>query len=662
MKVSKYLMTLSITFLLTFGISAQTSKPIFPLNFGFWGDYSANLLPIESNWYAFNPNIQAYQKLGTISDNYLAHGFGIGGIINIPISQQIYLTGRLGYNAFFSKVNYYQFNYNTLLYTTVVDAIDVNFSALEITPGILFYPQLANFENLYLFGGLDIKQFLTKEFTNNLTQVTVEYPNLNTRLGLALGVGYTFKLSENVYLSPEFSVRIPFKKYYNENIIDIIDNQTGQILAYHNENLSATHLKFGINLTFSLTPSIETPTIPEQPDGAVAFKEVLAWDPQGRFVPATDIKVSDTKYQEYFPLVPYIFFEENSSTPAKGTQYLTSNAEAGAFEPNNLPLDALEINRRTLDIVGWRLKNNPRADLTITGTIDGSNIEKQNKQLPLERANFVKNYLVKTWNINEQRINTRTAMSPTKPSTSNVPDGIAENRRAELSSSNPEILAPILIEGESVRIAEPSLIQFVPVANIKDSITFWEIDVYQGNNLLKRLNGTGYPQPLHWNIKPNELSASNVPVDYTLVVETINGKKYKASGSLPTEYFSYTKKKMEDLPESTITKFSLVLFDFDKAEVSKQDQETITKLVVPNIKFNSIVKIYGYTDRIGDDEYNLRLATRRAEAVKSIIQQQRKNVKIETYGVGERQLLFDNDLPTGRHLSRTVQIVIVTPK
>lgn len=653
---------MSFVFWTSLGISAQPSKPIFPLNFGIWLDYSANFLAISGKWNEYNLNIQSYQQVATVSDNYLANGFGFGGIINVPITNQLFFTGRFGYNSFSTMVNYYAFDYLNRTLSSVEDGIDVNFSALEITPGILFYPKLKSLENLYIFGGLDIKSFLTKEFTNNLTQITTEYPDLNTRLALALGLGYTFQIVPNLYLSPEFSLRIPFTKYYNEDLPDIVDNITGAILAYHNERISATHLKFGLNLTFSLTPKEKMPSIPEQPEGVVAFSEVLAWDPQGRFVPATDIKVSDTRYQEYLPLVPYIFFEENSSTPAKGTQYLTSSAEAGGFEPKNLPMDALEINFRTLDIVGWRLKNNPRADLTVTGTIDGSNLEKQNKQLALERANFVKKYLVQNWNINEQRINIRTTQLPSKPSTTAVPEGVAENRRAELSSSNPEILAPILIEGESVRISEPSLIQFVPMANLQDSIVFWEIDIYQGNNLLKRSNGSGYPQPLHWNIKPNELSASNVPIDYTLIVETINGKKYKASGSLPTEYFSYTKKKAEDLPESTITKFSLVLFDFDKAEVSKQDQETINRLVIPSIKFNSTVKIYGYTDRIGDDDYNLKLASRRAEAVKNIIQQQRTNVKIETYGVGERQLLFDNDTPTGRHLSRTVQVVIVTPK
>ncbi len=179
---------------------------------------------------------------------------------------------------------------------------------------------------------------------------------------------------------------------------------------------------------------------------------------------------------------------------------------------------------------------------------------------------------------------------------------------------------------------------------------------------MKRQNGSGQPQTLHWTIKPNELAANNIPVDYTLIVETINGKKYTAKGSIPTEYISQVKKRTEEQPDLSITKFSLVLFDFDKADVSSTDREVINRLVIPNIKFNSTVKIYGYTDKIGDDEYNLKLATRRAEAVKNIIQQKRKDVKIETYGVGERALLFDNDLPTGRHLSRTVQILIVTPK
>lgn len=651
---------LLIFLFLGFASYAQTTKPIFPMNFGIWLDYSGNFVSEDLKWYGYNSSTSLYQQVGSISGNKFGSGVAFGGIINYPIMSNLFLTGRIGYNYFTSDLNFYIFNYNTQTYTTFEDAYKLTFSYLEFTPGLQFYPKPTGFENLYLLGGLEIGSFLTKEFSNNQTGATGEFQDVKTRLALVLGLGYTFQLSNNVFLSPEVSFRIPFTKIYNQDFPDIVD-AFGNILAYHNEQISTSQLRIGLNLTFSLTPKEKVPQIPEVP-GEVGFKEVLALDNQGRFVPATIVKVEDTRYQEYFPLVPYIFFEENSSKVAENTQILSSRTEAGAFDPKNLPMDALDINKRTLDIVGYRLRNNPRADLTVTGTTDGTQLERNNKQLPLERANFVKEYLVKNWEINEQRINIRTTQTPSKPSTSAVPDGVAENRRAELSSSNPEILAPILIEGENQRIAEPSQIQFIPFANVQDSITFWEIDVYQGGNLLKRYNGSGQPKPLHWYIKPNDLAGNNVPIDYTLIVETINGKKYKASGSLPTEYYSQSKKRTEELPDVTITKFSLVLFDFDKADVSAQDREVINKLVLPNIKFNSTVKIYGYTDRIGDDEYNLRLATRRAEAVKSIIQSQRKDVKIETYGVGERQLLFDNDVPTGRHLSRTVQIVIVTPR
>jgi outer membrane protein OmpA-like peptidoglycan-associated protein len=635
-------------FIATFITFSQNSKPIFPLNFGIWGHYSGNFFSEEVNW----TSLTTGENLGSASSSKFGSGIGFGGIINYPITNNIFFTGRLGYNYFTTDLDFFSYDGFTNTYTTYVDNINLKLAYFEITPGIQIYPQLSGAENLYVLGALEIGPYIIKEITNNSLNTSGELTNVKTRLAITVGVGYTLQIANNVYLTPELSLRFPLTNAYAQDY--------GNTNIIQNEQLYTSQLRLGLNLTVSLPKSeeIEVPKVSPE----VGFKEVLALDNQGNFTPVSIVRVEDTKYQEYFPLVPYIFFEPNKDETAANTQFFSTRAETGAFDPNNLPMDALEINKRTLDIVGWRMKNNPRSDLTVTGTTDGTPAEKNNKQLPQKRAEFVKNYLVQNWGINEQRINIRTASMPSKPSTSAVPEGVAENRRAELASSNPEILAPILIEGENQRIATPGLIQFVPYANVYDSIAFWEIDVYQGGNLLKRINGSGYPKPLHWTIKPNELAASNVPIDYSLTVETISGKKYKASGSIPTEYLSQKKKKAEDLPDVTITKFSLVLFDFDKADISPQERDIINKLVIPNIKFNSTVKVYGYTDKIGDDEYNLKLATRRAEAVKNIIQQKRKDVKIETYGVGERQLLFDNDIPTGRHLSRTVQIVIVTPK
>jgi outer membrane protein OmpA-like peptidoglycan-associated protein len=188
------------------------------------------------------------------------------------------------------------------------------------------------------------------------------------------------------------------------------------------------------------------------------------------------------------------------------------------------------------------------------------------------------------------------------------------------------------------------------------------MEITQGDRLLRKNKGMGVPPPMQWAIRPNELTNKQVPIDYMLKATTINGKDQTVTGSIPTEYYSISRKKTEDLPDRIVSKFSLILFDFDKAEISPDDKKIIDEYILPAIKYNSTVKIYGYTDRIGDDKYNQKLARRRAEAVRDYIKRKKKDVKIDVYGVGESVPIFDNDKPIGRQLSRTVQVHVITPK
>lgn len=658
MKALRIILLLMFSFTSFVGsLHSQTKgEPKFylPWNLGFFGNVNFDFWNTELQWFDATTN----QRVGIQSPNFTFTGFGLGGIINYPITNNIFLTGRIGYNYSSGKIN---FNYTNGVYLVGYDSLKLTASYIEFTPGITIYNLIPGASDLYFLGALEIGSFVTKSLENISNGTKLDIPNVKTRIAGVLGLGYTFRLSPTVFLSPELSFRIPFNDMSKATYTDITD-AFGNILAYHTERRSFSQLRLGASLTFAPAPEVHEEYYKEAITPIAGFKEVRTYDDKGRTIPVEVVRVEDTKYQELFPIVPYVFFEENSATPAPNTQVLLTSAERGEFNINQLAMDALEINKRTLDIVGYRLKNNPQTELTITGTIDGSKKESQNKTLARQRAEFAKNYLVTTWGINQERINIRTTGLPSKPSTNTDPEGVAENRRAELSSSNSEILSPIVIEGENQRIAEPSIIEFVPFAQVPDSIASWEIDVYQGDKLLRQTNGSGQPKPLQWNIRPNELASKQIPVDYKLTVETVGGLRLNSNGSIPVEYFSSTRKKTEDLPDRTISKFSLVLFDFDKADVSPTDQEIIKKYILPAIKYNSTVKIYGFTDRIGDEEYNLNLATRRAEAVKSIILKSLKDAKIETYGVGERTLLFDNDLPTGRHLSRTVQVLVITPR
>jgi outer membrane protein OmpA-like peptidoglycan-associated protein len=85
-------------------------------------------------------------------------------------------------------------------------------------------------------------------------------------------------------------------------------------------------------------------------------------------------------------------------------------------------------------------------------------------------------------------------------------------------------------------------------------------------------------------------------------------------------------------------------------------------MVLPNIRSVSKVNIIGYSDRIGNDEYNLKLSRERAEAVRTFLQTRAKEATYSVNGVGEATEVFPNSIPLGRQLSRTVQVIVETPR
>ncbi len=573
------------------------------------------------------------------NDNAISPDFSVGLLGLFPLSNNFVLAPRIGYNRLNGELT--EQNTNSKLNTSL--------DYFEISPVLQFHNLFGN-NGLYFLAGLEAGIPISKNYTIN-NQNEQQIPDIATRLAGAIGIGYAIPLSETIFLIPEASYRIPFTKV-----------STSELQNQYFKDWQVPQIRAGLSLVFG--PKKESKIVPkDEPPVAlnVGFKEIRAYDRAGNIQPVNNIRVEDIQYTELFPLIPYVFMEQNQSQPSPRSQFLIEKSQRGEFRISTLEPDAIRINNRTLDIIGSRMSENPNSDLTITGTLDGKD-EMKNRELAMQRADFVKNYLVNNFNINPQRINTRSIGLPAKPSSLNTEDGVEENRRVELSSSNPVIFEPILISSDNQRLAEPSIIEFVPLVETNDVISSWEFDISQSDKTLKRSNGSDIPPSFQWTIRPNELESKQIPVDYRLTVSTQRGVKKQVTGSIPVEYFSTSRKKTQDLPDKIISKYSLVLFDFDKADVSAADMEIIDKYVLPSIKFNSTVQIYGYTDRIGDEEYNRKLAERRANAVSNIIKQKKKDIKIETFGVGEKVLIFDNDTPVGRHLSRTVQVIVTTPK
>lgn len=626
-RISCLIVLLLITSVLVFaqeensGTESEKEK-IMPLNAG---------ISLSGNLNLYTHDMALGQSIFT--ENALAYGLEGGAVINIPITRSLFISANAGYHGMLGT-------------SSADDGTELNSLVhyLEIAPAIRYYGLIPSAERFYLTGIAEVSIPLTS--TINLAGGgDMELPDAQIRPAIGIGAGYSFKLSEMTYLSPELSFRFPFMEMSGD-------------AGY--QSWTVPQIRLGVDLTFSLEKPAPPPAEPEfVPELKTGFKAVNFYENDGTRRSIEKIKVEEIRYSELFPMLPYVFCEKDQSEPSPKYQHSAAKNAAGEFKTEDLKASAVDINKSTLDIIGVRMQKNKNARLTIKGTKDPKT-EKDNPNIDKERAERAKSYLVMNYDIPADKITAMGVGEPEKPSSVRVPDGQAENRRIEFYSSNPDLLKPIMVEKDKTRIAEPGYVEFVPFAMSNEEVAEWRFEILQGGKILRKFTGSGTPDSLLWNIFPDELAASEIPVDYRFTAKSESGLESLSDGVIPVEYTEYSRRSTQSRADSTISKFSLVVFDFDSPEISPADQKILLDNVLPAISHKSTVKIYGYSDRIGQEAYNQKLALERAENARKILQDKAPNARYEVYGVGENIEIFDNNSPIGRQLSRTVQIYVVT--
>ena len=104
-----------------------------------------------------------------------------------------------------------------------------------------------------------------------------------------------------------------------------------------------------------------------------------------------------------------------------------------------------------------------------------------------------------------------------------------------------------------------------------------------------------------------------------------------------------------------------VNFDFNKANLTSKAKSNLDRLV-PVLKSyaDTDIKIYGFTDSKGADDYNLNLSTQRAAAVKNYLATKGLVTgRFSVAGLGEAVPLATNDTDAGRAQNRRVEFAIV---
>jgi len=382
-------------------------------------------------------------------------------------------------------------------------------------------------------------------------------------------------------------------------------------------------------------------------------------------VTPASVTIEEIKTIDSSPMLGQIYFDKESSQIPSQYVRFSSSGETAGFDEQKFR-DTLEKYYQLLNIVGKRLVEASTATITLVGCNDNIGTEKGNKKLSGQRAEAVKNYLQTVWNIAPERIAIEARSLPATPSTSRSAEGQAENRRVEIRSEDPAILAPIRSTYLVTRIDVPALI-LIPDLISAHGIDSWKITATNTAGQLAELSGKGAPAketniPLSAGRDLRALAAGG-DISVKMELQDRKGQNMVLSPAAIKVNFIETSKRVAQKQDLRIQeKYALILFDFDKDTIGGANQEIINKIVA-RIKTlpQANVEIVGHTDNIGKEAYNIKLSERRALAVyKQLTAAYGEGAadRIRHSGVGPNSPLYENVSPEARSFNRTVTITL----
>jgi outer membrane protein OmpA-like peptidoglycan-associated protein len=480
--------------------------------------------------------------------------------------------------------------------------------------------------------------------------------------GAIISIMADIKISDNIYFNPEIS--------YRKGLNSVVTNNT-----WNTDMLRAgIGFRWALNAETFVDPEPEIEPEPEVeellPEPEIFTSDDLDQEDEedansddNKYIISMKtypLEISETIVTQTFPLLPYIFFD--SSRVEVRDVYTSGNTDIRSFDEMKLPKETLGIYYHILDIVGARMKANENSKLTITGMTDGNEIEDDKIRLLLaeKRAESVRKYLFDKWNIENNRLIVKHRDLPAKATTIDQIEGRQENRRAEIYSDTPTLLAPV-VHSKFIEYKAPvNYLVFDVDLRSAGSVKQWQMKIYSGDELIAEQTDDSAPGrsirfPLKREILSKFASAAekNTMFRSELTVEMSDGQ----AETNVTEF-----KVSKYCNKFEVGRLNLIVFDFDKSDISEFNQHMVTDFITSSIYDNSYTKITGSTDRLGEKEYNKRLSESRAVSVREYIKRLVPLVKIdEVKGIGASNLQFDNDLPEGRFYCRTVLIEVKTP-
>ncbi len=636
--------------------------------FGVYGGYNINFHTADFRALPGVPNCCPNYERGT------GGGVALGALYEIAVSNKFWVTVRGGYSVLDATLIREEFvpairlsDGHYFADAAIEHRIKAQLSTIGIEPLITFNP----IGGLRFHTGVEVASLsainydqieeMTVEglvFKENMRRTRNEFsgemPNRNKiQAALVFGTSIELPINKNrsMFIVPEAMFHIGFSNLTQDVSWKANSFRIGLALKYAPQSVSLPAIENPAAPSDTLPPIVENTSTNHSSKTKEILKEqaslgsfeVFGVSDKGEQFPIKEIRVEEFISTQLKPLLPYIFFDANSAAIPKRYNILAPS-DRSQFSLNQAGHSStIEFYHQILNIVGKRMLENTDAVLKITGF--NTEEEKESKVLSSKRAEKVKDYLVSVWNIPSRHIKIENRNLPTNASPTDdkeIAAFEAEMRRVELSSDNTAILAPVMSR-DTIRSAYPRAARII--ADYKN----WSANIDSKGKIITTLS----PSALNYaEWHPTEYVAS---LGESVTI-TGNGEATGKQKKIPIELYSLHRKESEQRADKTVDKYSLILFDFDRSDLSSQNK-SIAEFVKSALTPQATVSIAGTTDQLGDAGYNRKLSLDRARATAAALGVQTVNLS----GEGESEM-YPNALPEGRFYNRTVVITVETPK
>ncbi len=517
--------------------------------------------------------------------------------------------------------------------------------------------------SIYGLGGLSYDLPLNKQKSLLLSPSVFVYYNINSQVDDVSWNVNSIRPGLAIKYTPQEEIKI-IKKIDEIRKIDTIYKELEEVTSNFNFGKESIIQDVKLDEEVELTTNYysRTDTIFTAKEYRLEGKlEAFGIDSLGNEIKSAVFNIEEFVSNKLQPLLPYIFFDNNSSEIQNKYVKITKD-EVSNFDFKQLSkYTTLETYYQILNIVGKRMVENSNAKLRIVGCNSGIGEELDNTLLSEKRATMIKEYFELVWGIDNSRLKVEKRQLPDQKSTPITDiDKMAENRRVELISDVYEITSPIFLY-DTLRKANPPTARFYTSATTNSSLKNWTLNAKQNSSNKSNFEQSGndiLPKSFDWQLNNNQklIPSLNQQIEVTLNLENLKGMKMSISSILPVNYISITKKRIEKINDMEISRYNLILFDFNKFDIKSNNQK-IVDFIKKNLNPESKVKITGYTDKTGEAQLNLKLSQNRAQATKDIL----SHPNSTAVGEGNNISLFNNEYPEGRFYCRTVDIYVETP-